>query len=114
MRKNNLHTNQILYIIGAGNYSIVHQVGGRHLLMSHTLKWYQGKYPDFIRINKGALINPTYVVSWQKTSRLLASLTMQNGQQLVIARRRMLNVLEQVEQTLFLVGKQVNGLGNNA
>lgn len=102
MRKNKLRANQIMYIVGDGNYSIVHLVTRQQVLMSHTLKWYHSRYPDFIRINKGALINPTYVVDWQQSSRLVASLTMRGGEPLVIARRRIQSVLEQIEQALLV------------
>ncbi|MVM33269.1 LytTR family transcriptional regulator [Spirosoma sp. HMF4905] len=100
MRKNKLTAEQILYIVGDDNYSIVHLTTHKRVLLSHTLKWCQAYYPGFIRISKQALINPAYVVSWLKTSRFVASLTMQDNRQLGIARRRISRVLEQFELAL--------------
>ncbi|MVM28410.1 LytTR family transcriptional regulator [Spirosoma sp. HMF4905] len=97
MRKNKLTAEQILYIVGDGNYSIVYLTTHKRVLLSHTLKWYQDYYPGFIRISKQSLINPAYVVGWLKTSRSVASLTMQDSQQLAISRRRIHVVLKRFE-----------------
>ena len=54
---------QILYLTGDVNYCHIHLANGQMVLMSHTLKWYEERWPGFIRIHKQALTNPTYARS---------------------------------------------------
>lgn len=89
---------QILYLTGEINYSRIHLINGEVVLMSHTLKWYEGRWPSFIRIHKQVLINPQHARQVKLAPRLRdnSQLVMTNQTELPIARRR----LSQVMQTL--------------
>ncbi len=59
-------------------------------MMSRTLKWYEGRWPSFIRIHKHTLINPTYARSLQLAPRYRENsyVVMDDYASLRIARRR--------------------------
>ncbi|GAB4047807.1 LytTR family transcriptional regulator DNA-binding domain-containing protein [Spirosoma litoris] len=82
---------QILYLIGDINYSRIHLVNGEVILMSRTLKWYEGRWPSFIRIHKQTLINPNYARSFILSSTLREAIyvVMADSAKLLIARRRL-------------------------
>lgn len=68
--------------------------------MSHTLKWYEARWPSFIRIHKQALINLQHAQQVKLALRLRdnSQLIMTNRAELPIARRR----LSQIKQELTL------------
>ncbi|GAB4047803.1 LytR/AlgR family response regulator transcription factor [Spirosoma litoris] len=82
---------QILYLIGDINYSRIHLVNGEIILMSRTLKWYESRWPSFIRIHKRVLINSQYAqhIKLAPQPRDTSQLIMTNGAELPIARRRL-------------------------
>lgn len=80
-----------LYLTGEINYSRIHLATGQVILMSHTLKWYEGRWLSFIRIHKQTLINPNYARSFILSSTLREAIyvVMADSAKLLVARRRL-------------------------
>ncbi|MVM42010.1 hypothetical protein GO730_37390 [Spirosoma sp. HMF3257] len=65
---NDFDRQSVLYLRGDVNYSRVHLQTGQILVSSRTLKWYADRWPDFVRVHKGALVNPAYAGQVKLTS----------------------------------------------
>lgn len=80
--------NNIVYCEADQNYTKIHLVTGKHILVSKTLKLVEELLPDicFFRIHKSFLINLNYVDRYSRTDghRVL----MEDGTQLDVANRR--------------------------
>ncbi|MVM37087.1 LytTR family transcriptional regulator [Spirosoma sp. HMF3257] len=87
---------QVLYLTGDVNYCSVHLLNGKPILSSRTLKWYNDRWPHFIRIHKANLINPQHIHSCIVVSSIVAHLIMRNGARLPIGRRRISAVIDQL------------------
>ncbi|GAB4039662.1 LytTR family transcriptional regulator DNA-binding domain-containing protein [Spirosoma gilvum] len=89
---------KILYLIGDINYCRIYLINGEVVLMSHTLKWYEDRWPSFLRIHKRVLINPTYAYSLHMSphSRNNSHVIMDNQASLPIARRRLIQVQDKL------------------
>ncbi|QMW04571.1 LytR/AlgR family response regulator transcription factor [Spirosoma foliorum] len=94
--QHNFDPDDILYLIGDVNYSFVYLQNGEQVLSSRTLKWYSDRWPQFIRIHKGSLINPRHVHRCVLVSTITAYLIMGNGVRLPIGRRRINEVVDQL------------------
>ncbi|WP_020595762.1 LytR/AlgR family response regulator transcription factor [Spirosoma panaciterrae] len=86
---------QVMYLTGDVNYCFIHLKGGEQILSSRTLKWYHQRWPHFIRIHKGYLVNPQYVHRWVVISPVIAYTIMSNGESLSIGRRRIASLSNQ-------------------
>ena len=85
---------QVLYLTGDINYCTVHLSSSQAVLSSRTLKWYNDRWPHFIRIHKTNLINPQHIHSCIVVSSIVAYLIMQDGARLAIGRRRIKAVVD--------------------
>ncbi|MBD2753326.1 LytR/AlgR family response regulator transcription factor [Spirosoma validum] len=94
--QHNFAPEQVLYLTGDVNYCYVYLVNGNQILSSRTLKWYSDRWPHFIRIHKGSLINPRYVHRFALISPIAAHLIMRNGASLPVGRRRIKEVMDQL------------------
>lgn len=87
-RKTSIIIRDIMMLEGEGNYTYVHLLCGKKILLSKTLKEFCELFQqnDFARIRKSYLINLNYL----KEVDLLGdvSVTMQTGQRIEISRRR--------------------------
>lgn len=90
----------VLYLTGDVNYSYVHLLNGQVILSSRTLKWFSQQWPSFLRVHKHALVNLTYVqhIKLAPSLRSPSYLIMQDKTSLIIARRRVDLVMEQLDQ----------------
>lgn len=83
-----LHT--IIWLEGDWNYTRIYQQNQPARLSAYTLKWYERRLTDFIRVNKDAMVNPLHVRALQPISsrprRLNLLLT--NGEEVEVSRRR--------------------------
>ncbi|GAB3046982.1 LytR/AlgR family response regulator transcription factor [Spirosoma pulveris] len=80
---------QIRWLEGQGNYTRLHLSGQkRPLLVSRTLKAFEEPLPEFLRANRGALINPAYVGAVSHPNARSMSLTLLDGQLIRVARGR--------------------------
>ena len=90
--RNPIPLSQIMYIIGNGNYSEVYTDEGKHILSPMTLSALEMQSSDLLRIHKGALVNPDYVIETVSPlsvkSRVGNEIMMQDGHPLKVARRR--------------------------
>lgn len=76
---------KIIWIEGQQNYSVLHLVEGKSIILTKTLKNMEYDLADntFIRIHKEHIINCNFLVSFSDKSVLLT-----NGTSLCLARRR--------------------------
>ncbi|WP_461044083.1 LytR/AlgR family response regulator transcription factor [Spirosoma harenae] len=94
---------EILFLSGSVNYSNIHYTNGKVLLVYHTLVRIQQQHlPDFLRISKSLLVNPRYVVGWQRSEYTRGRVTLSSGHTMPISRRRLSRVGN------FLKGYRVN------
>ena len=79
--------NNIVFIKGEANYSIIYMDGGRERVVSHTIKYYEEHLENygFLRVHRGYIINPNYVKEYNPDEE---SIMMANGISVVVARRR--------------------------
>ncbi|MVM36231.1 LytTR family transcriptional regulator [Spirosoma sp. HMF4905] len=87
---------KVLYLVGDVNYCTVYLLNGKSILTSRTLKWYSERWPQFIRVHKGSLVNPQHIHSCVVASSIEAQLIMRNGARLSIGRRRISDVIDQL------------------
>lgn len=81
---------QIRWLEGQGNYTRIYLSGQkRPLLVSRTLKQFEDLLPEFLRANRGALINPAYVGAVTHLNARSMSLTLLDGQLIRVARGRL-------------------------
>ncbi|QJW90159.1 LytTR family transcriptional regulator [Spirosoma taeanense] len=55
----------IEYLEAVGNYTTVHLIGQKPMLVAVTLKRFAERLPDFLRIHKGILVNPAHIVAYR-------------------------------------------------
>lgn len=96
--QHNFDPGKVLYLRGDVNYCHVHLQSGHRILTSRTLKWYNDRWPHFIRIHKASLINPVHVRQVVQISPIVAHLVMCDGSLLSISRRRIAAVCNQLNQ----------------
>lgn len=89
----------ILYCQGDGNYTFIHFLSGRRVLVSTTLGILVDRLMPrgFVRVSRSALVNPSCILDYDDHE-----LTLTNGRVLPIARRRRVAVREWLKnQSLF-------------
>ncbi|MBO0946966.1 LytTR family DNA-binding domain-containing protein [Fibrella forsythiae] len=69
--------------------------GGKPLMVSKTLKYFEQQLPGFIRVSKAALINPLYMEKTVTTSSKAMQVVLLDGTRIVVSRRRIDHTLEQ-------------------
>ncbi|WP_461094222.1 LytR/AlgR family response regulator transcription factor [Spirosoma gilvum] len=94
--QHNFDSSQVLYLTGDVNYCFVHLHNGEQILSSRTLKWYHTRWPHFIRIHKGHLVNPAHVHRCVLASSIIAFIIMRNGASLSVGRRRIPEIMQQL------------------
>jgi DNA-binding LytR/AlgR family response regulator len=78
----------IIWIQGDGNYSRIHCRDGKSYLVSQTLKWFEDRLSQFVRIHKSMLINPVHLANLNENGKPVTVL-LSNGTELNVSRRRM-------------------------
>lgn len=78
----------IEYLEAMGNYTSVHLVGQKPILVATTLKRYAERLPAFLRIHKGLLVNPTHIVSYRTRYTRTPFVELSQNRQLPISRRQ--------------------------
>ncbi|WP_461129586.1 LytTR family transcriptional regulator DNA-binding domain-containing protein [Spirosoma aerophilum] len=93
-----LTPDQIIAITGDTNYSYVHLITGERLHRSRPILFFSKMFPDFLRIHKKALINPTHVSHYNLpiVREPNGYVVMRNDLRLEVSRRR----VQQVGQVL--------------
>ncbi len=75
---------QILYLRGDLNYTMIYLTNGKRILSAYTLKLFDVYFADqeFLRIHRAYLVNPQHVVSYR------GPVCLSDGTQILPARRR--------------------------
>ena len=81
------------YVEGNGNYSILHLKNGRPILLSRSVSKLEHELAHFVRIHKRHLVNPHFIADHQIISGNTMSLSLTTGETLTVARRRMPQVM---------------------
>ena len=80
---------QIIRLQGNGNYTVLHlRASPKPLLITLTLKAFEGQLPGFIRVHKSSLINPAYVKKVIYEADKTISLLLTDGVRIAVSRRR--------------------------
>lgn len=93
-----IQMNDVAYILADINYSILHMKNKQEYHIAKTLKdieEYVDELPNFIRINKSIIVNTTSVLQYQKGDPY--KITLKNGQEFEISRRKRPQVLEKLK-----------------
>ena len=96
-----LDLQDILYMVGSGNYTKFIMINGDIHTSSKNLKVYDDAivhHPDFIRIHRSHLVNKNYVKQIIKTNKQLWFVEMKNGESLELSKGRIDEILQQLQQ----------------
>ncbi|WP_158500595.1 LytTR family DNA-binding domain-containing protein [Spirosoma radiotolerans] len=87
-------TQRMIRLEGNGNYTIIHFADSSKILMvAQTLRYFEEQIPNFIRVNKSALINPAHVDELIRTGPKTMLLRLDDGLELLVSRRRISDVI---------------------
>ena len=87
----------IKLLAAQNNYTMVHLFEKPYpLIVCQTLKFFADQLPDFVRANKGTLINPNVVKKAIVFNPKLMNLELMTGEYILVSRRRMATVLAQL------------------
>ena len=87
------NTRRMIRLEGNGNYTIIHFVdSSKFLMVAQTLRYFEEQIPDFIRVNKSALVNPTYIEDVTRAGSKIMFLRLTDGVELLVSRRRINDV----------------------
>ncbi len=91
----------IIWLEGDYNYTYIHQLSKPTKVSARTLKWYESRLTQFIRVRRDAMVNPAHIraVFRDETRPDQLKLLLSNGEVLPIARRRLAEVRQQVRQS---------------
>ncbi|GAB4020027.1 LytR/AlgR family response regulator transcription factor [Spirosoma koreense] len=96
---------QVLYLQGAGNYTIVHLLTGQRFMLASTLRKLQAR-TGFLRIHKSFLVNPSHVLSLTKgPARQAKTIQLPNGLRLAVSRGHYEHVCGQLDSSTQVMNK---------
>jgi DNA-binding LytR/AlgR family response regulator len=78
----------IEYLEAMGNYTNVHLVGQKPMLVAITLKRFTERLPNFLRIHKGTLVNPDHIIAYKTRYTVTPFVQLSKDRQLPISRRQ--------------------------
>jgi two-component system LytT family response regulator len=78
----------IEYMEAMGNYTSIHLVGQKPILVATTLKRYAERLPSFLRIHKGLLVNPSHILASRTRYTRTPYVQLSRNRQLPISRRQ--------------------------
>ncbi|WP_020601046.1 LytTR family DNA-binding domain-containing protein [Spirosoma panaciterrae] len=86
--------NTIVRLQGESNYTWLHlQASSRPMLIAKNLKWFEEMLPDFVRVHKSDLINPSFVQTYNYANSTTLEVNLPNQQTVRVSRRRIDPVL---------------------
>ena len=90
-QKTRIPIENIIMIEGQNNYSIFHLKYGRKRTYAHTIRYFEAQLltQQFIRVHRGFLVNPSFVISYDKQEN---ALHLHNSLVAQISRRKLINV----------------------
>ncbi len=95
MKKQVYQSSEVMFLSGDINYTEIYLIGGKKMVSSSTLLRHQEQLDDFIRVSKKHLVNPKYITGYELHGKSM-HLEMQNGNQLLVSRRKMKDVLSSI------------------
>lgn len=90
------HPELISYFLGANNYCWLYFRNGEKKLLAKPISFLESKLPDFIRVHKTVLINPSCIKSLSKPPRqkMAGEIHLETGEVFPVSRRRWPQVAE--------------------
>lgn len=90
-QKTRIPIENIIMIEGQSNYSIFHLKHGKRRMYAHTIRYFEAQLltQQFIRVHRGFLVNPFFVISYDKQEN---ALHLHNSLKATISRRKLINV----------------------
>ncbi|GAB3959685.1 hypothetical protein GCM10028805_56260 [Spirosoma harenae] len=87
---------QIAYFTGANNYCWLHFRNGEKKLLAKPISYLEEQLPDFVRVHKTVLVNPTSVTSLHQPPRkkMAGEVRLTSGECFPVSRRRWSLVVE--------------------
>ncbi len=97
---------EIIHIEADSNYSIFHLLTAEKITVSKVLKDYEEILPEerFMRIHKSSIVNLKYVKEYNNKNGLVLTLT--NGENIVVSRRRASDFFEKIKNYGLLQGEK--------
>lgn len=85
-----IYIEEILWLEGMGNYTMVYLEDGNKVLSSKTLQLFNRILPDdtFLRVNKNRLITTKSIDYWEQFGSRTLNIKLLNGELLKVSRRR--------------------------
>lgn len=85
-----IYIEDILWLEGNGNYTMVHLQGGKKILTCKTLMMFGKLLPSntFLRVNKSQLISTKSITDWKQSGSRSLNIQLSNGEILEVSRRR--------------------------
>lgn len=78
----------IEYLEAMGNYTTVHLIGSKSIIVAITLKRFSERLPGFLRIHKGTLVNPDHIIAHKTRFTVTPYVQLSKDRQLAISRRQ--------------------------
>ena len=93
-----LQPDTILWLEGDGNYTRIYRQQQPVSLMAYTLKRFEIRFDNFVRVRRDVLINPQHIqnVHWNHQPNLTICLT--DGTELTASRRQYKKVVSRLRQ----------------
>ncbi|OJW70513.1 LytTR family DNA-binding domain-containing protein [Spirosoma sp. 48-14] len=86
--------NSIIRLQGDSNYTWLHLTAGvRPMLIAKNLKWFEDMIPEFVRVHKSELINPSFVQKYSAYNSTTLEVSLPNKHTVKVSRRRIDAVL---------------------
>lgn len=98
-RNQQIGINEILYLQGVSNYTIIHTRNRQPTIASQTLHLVHSSinYESFVRINRSFILNMAYLSTYTiENNKLIFKLS--NGQKFVASRRRAKNCIDELSK----------------
>jgi DNA-binding LytR/AlgR family response regulator len=88
-----IYVEEIAWLEGINNYTMVYFLNGRKLLVSKTLRTFDDILPtnDFLRINRQVVIRINHISAWRTSNRTL-TISLNNGPSWAVSRRKLSKV----------------------
>ncbi len=99
--KRSIPVSSIEYLEAMGNYTTLHVVGQKPILVAITLKRFTERLPTFLRIHKGTLVNPDHIVAYRIRCVVMPFVQLSRERQLAISRRQIRRLKPQFAQFTF-------------
>ena len=90
-QKTRIPVENIIMLEGFNNYTLFHLRCGKQRLYAHTIRYFEAQLlpQQFIRVHRGFLVNPSFVISYDRQEN---ALHLHNSLVAQISRRRLINV----------------------